>query len=110
MNSLAVVEVEEARARRVEVTEDLLVVELADGRTLSVPLAWYPRLWYGTLEERAQVVLLADGTILHWAALDEDLSVMGLLLGKRSGESPESLRKWLGARKKRGKVSQTPPT
>lgn len=91
----------EVRAQRVRVTEDMLIVELEDGRVLSVPLVWYPRLWYGTPEERANVVLLGGGTILHWPDLDEDLSVEGLLLGRRSGESLESLKRWLEARKKR---------
>ena len=100
MSSLAVIEVKEARAKDVSVTEDMLVVTLTDGRIVSVPLAWYPRLWYGTPAERANVEILGNGTILHWPALDEDLSVTGILLGKRSGESLASLRKWLEARKK----------
>jgi len=105
MSSLAVIEVKEARAKGVKVTEDRLVVELTDGRIVSVPLAWYPRLWYGTPEERAQVEILGDGSILHWPALDEDLSVMGIVLGKRSGENPESLRKWLAKRnQKKGEM------
>ncbi|RME75202.1 MAG: DUF2442 domain-containing protein [Chloroflexi bacterium] len=99
MNSLGVVEISEARANEVRITEDMLVVGLADGRVLSVPLLWYPRLWYATPEERANVVLLGEGTILHWPDLDEDLSVTGLLLGKKSGESPESLQRWLDGRK-----------
>ena len=103
MRSLAVIEVKEARAKGVEATEDMLVVALTDGRIVSVPLAWYPRLWYGTPEERAQVELLGDGAILHWPALDEDLSVMGIVLGKRSGETPESLRKWLAKRQQGGR-------
>ena len=89
---------QEARAQAVRVTEDALVVELVDGRVISVPLVWYPRLWYGTPEERANVVLLGEGTILHWPDLDEDLSVEGIVLGRRSGESPESLRRWLESR------------
>jgi len=101
MSSLAVIEMKEARAKGVKVTEDMLVVELTDGRIVSVPLAWYPRLWYGTPEERAQVEILGDGAILHWPALDEDLSVTGIVLGKRSGESLESLRKWLAERKQK---------
>ncbi len=100
MRSLAVIEVKEAQAREVHVTEDMLTVTLTDGRIVSVPLAWYPRLWYGTPEERANVEILGGGTILHWPALDEDLSVTGILLGKRSGESLTSLRKWLEARQK----------
>ena len=99
MNSLAVIEIEEARAQQVQVTEDQLIVVLEDGRVLSVPLAWYPRLWYGSPAERSHVILLGEGTILHWPDLDEDLSVMGLLLGKKSGESQESLQRWLQQRK-----------
>lgn len=107
MNSLAVVEVAESRTRQVQVTKDMLIVELVDGRILSVPLVWYPRLWYGAPEERANIVLLGEGTILHWPELDEDLSVRGLLLGKRSGEARESLRQWLKSREERGKLSET---
>ncbi|NOZ27588.1 MAG: DUF2442 domain-containing protein [Chloroflexi bacterium] len=89
------------RAREVRVDEDVLTVELTDGRVISVPLAWYPRLWYGTPEERQNFVLLADGAYIHWPDLDEDLSVMGILLGRRSGESQDSLRRWLESRQSR---------
>ncbi len=105
MRSLAVIEMQEARATQVRVTEDSLIVELQDGRVLSVPLVWYPRLWHGSPEERAKVVLLADGAYLHWPDLDEDLSVEGLLLGRKSGESPESLRRWLATRKQKNRKS-----
>ncbi len=98
MNSSTLIELQEGRARRVQVTEDMLTVELEDGRVISVPLVWYPRLWYGTPEERAHVVLLGDGRYLHWPELDEDLSVQGLLLGKKSGESARSLQRWLESR------------
>jgi len=101
MSSSARTEIQEARAERVHVTDDMLVVELHDGRVLSVPLMWYPRLWYGTPQERAHVLILGDGTHLHWPDLDEDLSVQGLLLGKKSGESLASLRRWLEARGQR---------
>lgn len=100
MSSL-VTEVREARARRVEINAEMLTVELMDGRVISVPLAWYPRLWYGTAEERAHVEIIGDGEILHWPELDEDLSVRGILAGRRSGETPESLKRWLAARGKR---------
>ncbi|MFQ6092575.1 MAG: DUF2442 domain-containing protein [bacterium] len=99
MSSL-VVEVQEARARHVEINAETLTVELVDGRVISVPLAWYPRLWYGTPEERARVEIIGDGQILHWPELDEDLSVSGILAGRRSGETPESLKQWLAARGK----------
>ncbi len=105
MNSL-VVEVQEARARHIEVKEETLTVELVDGRVISVPLAWYPRLWYGTSEERAHFEIIGDGTIIHWPDLDEDLSVSGILAGRRSRETPESLKKWLEARGKQGGTSK----
>lgn len=100
MSSLAV-EIQEARARHVEVTAETLTVELVDGRVISVPLAWYPRLWYGTAEEREHFEILGDGEILHWPGLDEDLSVSGILAGRRSGETLESLKRWLASRAKR---------
>jgi len=98
MSSLAI-EIQEARARTARVTDDALEVELTDGRTIIVPLAWYPRLWHGTVKERQRLEIFGDGAYLHWPALDEDLSVAGLLAGQRSGESLESLDKWLASRK-----------
>jgi hypothetical protein len=80
------------------VTDEALIIELMDGRTISVPLAWYPRLWYGTPRERSHFEIIGDGEIIHWPDLDEDLSVAGILAGRRSGESPASLKKWLAAR------------
>jgi len=97
MNS-SVTEIQEARANTVEVSDDALRVDLVDGRTIIVPLVWYPRLWNATSGERNHVEILGDGAYLHWPELDEDLTVAGLLAGKRSGESAESLRKWLKAR------------
>lgn len=81
--------------------EDKLVVELMDGRSISAPLAWYPRLWYGTAEERDKLEIIGDGKHIHWPDLDEDLSIAGILAGRRSGESPDSdsLKKWLDGRK-----------
>ena len=71
----------EARAQRVQIDEDCLVVDLVDGRTVSVPLVWYPRLWYGSRQERARFELLGEGAYIHWPDLDEDLSFRGLLQG-----------------------------
>ncbi len=79
-------------------THDSLSIDLTDGRTIIVPLMWYPRLWYGTPEERNHFEIIGDNTIIHWPDLDEDLSVSGILAGRRSGESPESLKKWLAQR------------
>jgi hypothetical protein len=97
MSSLAI-EIQEASARQVSVSEDSLTVDLVDGRTIIVPLVWYPRLWYGTPEERARFEIIGDGTLVHWPDLDEDLSISGLLAGRRSGESQPSLKRWLEER------------
>jgi hypothetical protein len=99
--SFSVIEIQEARAQRVEVSEDALTIELVDGRVVMVPLTWYPRLWYGTIEERACFEIIGDGTLIHWPDLDEDLSVVGILAGQRSGESSQSLKKWLAERRAR---------
>jgi hypothetical protein len=88
------------KALDVSVADDTLTVDLADGRTLSVPLAWYPRLLHGTTEERRNWRLIGDGVGIHWPDLDEDISVEGMLLGKRSGERQDSLQRWLDARAK----------
>ena len=98
MNSLAI-EIQEARVKSVTVSDDALTVDLMDGRTIIVPLVWYPRLWHGTPDERNHFEIIGDGMYIHWPELDEDLTVAGLLAGRRSGESPQSLKKWLDARK-----------
>lgn len=86
------------RAERVRVTRDSLVVELKDGRTLSAPLAWYPRLLHSTQAERRNLRLIGAGEGVHWPELDEDISVDGLLRGLPSGESQASLNRWLAKR------------
>jgi hypothetical protein len=103
MNSL-VIEVEEARAQRVSISEDSLTVDLHDGRTVIVPLSWYPRLWHGTPEERSHFEIIGEGTLIHWPLLDEDLSVSGIILGRHSAESPQSLGRWLKERGARNAV------
>ncbi len=85
-------------AQEVRVTEDTLTVDLMDGRTLSVPIVWYPRLYYATPEERAGWRFIGRGEGIHWEALDEDVSVESLIRGERSGESLESLKRWLKER------------
>jgi len=95
------VETQEPRAHEVRIDEEALTVDLTDGRTLIVPLVWFPRLWHGTPEERSNFEIFGDGAFLHWPNLDEDLSVAGLLSGLRSGESHGSLKKWLDARVQR---------
>ncbi|HOH28291.1 MAG TPA: DUF2442 domain-containing protein [Candidatus Hydrogenedentes bacterium] len=88
---------------RVEVTQDEIVVTLVDGRILSVPVAWYPRLSHGTEEERNTYELMGRGTGIHWPLLDEDISVSGLLRGNPSFESEQSLQQWLDERVSRTK-------
>src|SRR5437588_1849020 len=89
-----------ALATRVEVSEDTLSVELADGRTIAAPLAWYPRLAHATAEERSSWRLIGSGRGIHWPALDEDISVANLLSGQSSAESQSSFKKWLASRAK----------
>jgi hypothetical protein len=88
------------RVIKVTVTDDTLSVDLDDDRTISVPIGWYPRLAHGTSAERANVQIAGAGFGLHWPDLDEDIGVEGLLLGKRSAESPESFEGWLQRRKR----------
>jgi len=97
--SSSVIDLQAARAQLARVDGDTLYLELVDGRTLTVPLLWYPRLWYGRPEERARLEIIGDGAYIHWPDLDEDLTVAGILAGKHSGESPESLAKWLAGRR-----------
>jgi hypothetical protein len=85
-------------ATRVETTERELIVELADGRRLIVPLDWYPRLQHGSNVERQNWQLLGDGYAIEWPDLDEHIGVEGLLAGRRSGESQMSLNRWLATR------------
>lgn len=98
-------ELQAVKALEISVTDDTLTVELADGRTLAVPLAWYPRLWHGTPEERQNWRLIGDGIGIHWPDLDEDISIEGLLLGRRSGESQRSLQRWLERRTQPGQLT-----
>lgn len=69
------------RVSDVRCTDDTLSVDLMDGRTISVPLAWYPRLARGTTEQRDNWRASAGGYGIHWPDLDEDLSTEGLLRG-----------------------------
>src|SRR5438477_10620967 len=91
-------EIRAALAQRVAISEDSLTVDLSDGRTVTVPLAWYPRLAHGTLAERNNWRLIGRGEGIHWPDLDEDISVASLLAGHPSGESQTSLHRWLESR------------
>lgn len=100
MNNLPI-EIKSARAVNVHVYLDTLAVDLEDGRTIDVPLVWYPRLVYGSDQERQNWQLIGKGEGIHWANLDEDISVENLLTGQPSGESQRSFKKWLETRSKK---------
>jgi hypothetical protein len=90
----------EPLAASIEVTNDALTIHLTDGRTLTVPLHWYPRLNHASVEERNHWQLLGDGYAIEWPDLDEHIGVEGLLAGRRSGESELSFQRWVAARNK----------
>src|ERR1043166_2436393 len=94
MNSAGIIP-QLARILKAVVTDDSLSVDLEDGRTISVPIGWYPRLAQGTPPERAKFQISGAGYGLHWPDLDEDIGVEGLMLGKKSTESAASFAKWL---------------
>ncbi|MHC4443554.1 MAG: DUF2442 domain-containing protein [Planctomycetota bacterium] len=93
--SISVSEIEIPYAANVRVSEDTLSVDLTDGRTISVPLGWYPRLEYANQKERENWRLIGKGRGIHWEDLDEDISIDGLIAGKPSTESQASFKKWL---------------
>lgn len=99
MNTLVIER--QARAQSVRVSEEELIVELEDGRTISVPLIWFPRLFYGTPEERANWRFIGNGEGIHWPDLDEDIEIAHLLAGIPSKESQRSLQRWLQRRQVR---------
>ena len=88
-----------ATATSVAVTDETLVAHLADGRVITVPLNWYPRLQHATANERSHWELQVEGRHVHWPEIDEDLSIEDLLIGRPSAESDSSLNKWLAARR-----------
>lgn len=97
-NAIFMIELPLLNVENVIINEETLTVELSDGRSLSVPLAWYPRLACATPEERRNWRLIGKGHGIHWEDLDEDISVEGLLAGRPSGESQASFKKWLEGR------------
>ena len=99
--SILTVEVEVPFAENLNASEDTLSLDLSDGRAISVPLAWYPRLSHASLAERKRWRLIGRGLGIHWNDLDEDISVEGLLAGKPSSESQASFGKWLAKRSQR---------
>jgi len=96
--TISAVEMTIPAAESVRITDDTLSVELSDGRTISVPLAWFPRLSCATQEERNHWRLIGRGQGIHWEDIDEDISVENLLAGRPSSESQASFKRWLAAR------------
>lgn len=98
MTSLTTELFETLAIQKLTITEDTLSVDLSDGRTISVPLVWYPRLLHASIEERNDYRLIAGGSGIHWNQLDEDISTKNLILGQPSGESQKSFQRWLNHR------------
>ena len=98
MTSLTIELLEIPKIQNLIITEDTLSVDLSDGRTISVPLGWYPRLLNGSMEERNDWRTISQGEGIHWNQLDEDISSKNLILGQPSGESQKSFQKWLNNR------------
>jgi hypothetical protein len=98
MTSLTTEIFETLAIQKLAITDDTLSVDLSDGRTISVPLAWYPRLLHGSTEERNDYRFIAGNSGIHWNQLDEDISIKNLILGEPSGESQKSFQRWLNDR------------
>jgi uncharacterized protein DUF2442 len=92
------IETGQAIANAVRITDEELVVGLVDGRTMSVPLLWYPRLAHASEAERGNWRFIGRGERIHWPSIDEDIEIANLLVGRRSGESQESLQASLAER------------
>jgi hypothetical protein len=98
--NISTVSVPIAPIKNVNITDESLSVDLADGRSITVPISWYPRLSHGKPEERKNWRLIGNGEGIHWPDLDEDVSVDNIVLGQPSGESQTSFSKWLKNRQK----------
>ena len=98
----------DVRVSDVVITDDSLTIVLNDGRSVSAPLEWYPRLLHGTSEERKNWRLVGDAEGIHWPDLDEDISVEGLIAGKVSGESQRSFAKCVEQRTQQALKNRKP--
>jgi len=98
MLTVSTIEIDVPLAVNVSISDDTLSVDLRDGRSILVPLAWYPRLANSSANERGNWRLIGQGEGIHWIDLDEDISLLGLLGGRPSGESQASLQRWLASR------------
>ncbi len=106
--STLTIEIEVPYAQDVLVTSELLNIDLSDGRSISAPLAWFPRLVCANQEERNNWRIIGRGEGIHWEDIDEDISIEGLLAGKASGESNSSLKKWMAKRSARQNAPADP--
>lgn len=98
MNSLTIEILEVPIIQQISITDETLSVDLSDGRTIAVPLAWYPRLIHSSIEERNNYRLIGGGSGIHWNDLDEDISLKNLIVGQPSRESQKSFQRWLNDR------------
>jgi hypothetical protein len=98
--SISTIEIQPTLAERISIDEELLTIDFVDGRSVSIPLEWYPRLVHGTVQERNNWRLIGQGEGIHWPELDEDISVENVWAGQSSGESQRSLQRWLESRSK----------
>jgi hypothetical protein len=96
--NISMIEIELPTIEKVHITGDILTVTLSDGRSISTPIAWYPRLLHSTARERSHWRFIGKGHGIHWEEIDEDVSVENILAGKSSGESQSSFKKWLETR------------
>ena len=107
--SFSAIEIEIPKALNVSIKKDALSVDLSDGRTIVVPLQWFPRLVHASVAERNNWRLVGRGHGIHWEDIDEDISIEGLMAGRPSAESQKSLKKWLNARQPK-KIKSSPRT
>ena len=98
MLTVSTIEIDMPLAMNVSVSDDTLSVDLRDGRSILVPVAWYPRLASSSAKERSNWRLIGRGEGIHWEDLDEDISMLGLLEGRPSGETQSSFQRWLESR------------
>ncbi len=98
MNSSTIELLEVPTIQKLCLDDETLTVDLSDGRTISVPLSWYPRLVHGSDAERNNYRFIGGGSGIHWNELDEDISIQNLIIGQPSGESQKSFRRWLDMR------------
>ena len=100
--SISETDISAPKAKSFNFDGDSMRVDLSDGRSISVPTSWYPRLYHGTAQERENWQLIGDGEGIHWPELDEDIEIEALIHGLRSNESQKSLVDWLKERENKG--------